>query len=181
MDNITLKKMNKLENAFMKWKDTETVKDTGLINKHRTVFGFLSYIMIVVLFVNSGIFNDKGDAIAFSILLTVIGVFPALSCFMAFVYQEFLYPFYSNQRFKSYLKMEREIFQSKNGISTVLNAVDEGIFMYEPFINRLHDEINYRIEEAKKFRKNFKDHYPENKHGISEVAKAGMRITELQH
>ena len=77
--------------------------------------------------------------------------------------------------------MEREIFQSKNGISTVLNAVDEGIFMYEPFINRLHDEINYRIEEAKKFRKNFKDHYPENKHGISEVAKAGMRITELQH
>ena len=40
MDNITLKKMNKLENAFMKWKDTETVKDTDLINKHRTVLGF---------------------------------------------------------------------------------------------------------------------------------------------
>ena len=181
MDNIALKKMNKLENAFIKWRDTEAVKDSDLINKQRMAVGFLAYAMTVLIFIFSGIVDDMGNAIALSILLTVTGVFPALASFAAFVYKDFLYPIYSNQRFKAYLKIEREIFQSKNGISTILNAVDEGVFMYKPFIKRIHSEINYRIEEAKKFRKNFKDYYPENNNGISEIAKSGMRITELQH
>lgn len=179
MDNITLKKMNKLENAFMKWKDTEVIMESEIINKQKMAVGFLIYAMAVLFFVFSGIVDDMGNAVALSILFTVTGVFPAIACFGAFAYKEFLYPFYSNQRAKSYLKIEREVFQSKNGISTILNAIDEGVFMYEPFIKRIYGEINYRIEEAKKFRKSFKDYYPENKNGISEVAKAGMRITEL--
>jgi len=181
MDNITLKKMNKLENAFIKWSDTETVRNSELINKQRMAVGFLAYAMIVLLFVFSGIVDNMGGAVALSFLFTITGVFPALAFFAAFVYKDFLYSIYSNQRFKAYLKIEREIFQSKNGMSTILNAVDEGFFMYEPFIKRIHGEISYRIEEAKKFRKNFKEYYFENNNGISEVAKAEMRITELQH
>ncbi len=179
MDNITLKKMNKLENAFMKWKDTEVIMESEIINKQKLAVGFLTFAMTVLAFVFSGAVDDMGNAVALAILFTVTGVFPAIACFGAFAYKEFLYPFYSNQRAKSYLKIEREVFQSKNGISTILNAIDEGVFMYGPFIKRIYGEINYRIEEAKKFRKSFKDYYPENKNGISEVAKAGMRITEL--
>jgi hypothetical protein len=41
------------------------------------------------------------------------------------------------------------------------------------------NEMSFRIETAKKFKSKFKEYYPKNSAGISEISKEEMKIKEL--
>lgn len=177
MDNITLKKLNELENAYSKFtRATEVSKNENLMDTRRLWAGLLTYAALCTIVAKN---SSGADIFLWIAMGTITGLFPLLSFLGSEFYRNLIYPAFVKHRESKFKKVEKEIFQSKNGMSTILHGIDNGIFSDHEFIRYLKNEIGFRIDVAKKFKKDFKEHYYEEDQGISEIAKQQMRITEV--